>query len=946
MEINNPTSTRSATKEDQEDIKCAINKDINIIKIRKKMKTSNNIIHRFVILSTVVVLCSAMQIIAGTGTIITPAGTLDTRNPTNVPTNIVPANAELVNTLTPELESSAFVPSYSGKTHFASQWQLSRDAGFSGIVADSGETTSALTNYIVSEGALATTNRYFWHVRYKNDTGGWSPYSPATYFDTMPLACSFTADKTIGIDSLFCTFNATVQGTNTVNLYYRWDFNNDGIIDVEGVGESSPFKLYNSYGSYSVRLTVSNAIGEVVESLRRNYINVLEDVKSEFSAMPVSGPAALEVQFTDLSENHPQYWSWDFDNNGVIDSTNQNPEFTYMSTGQFTVALTVSNNFGAEGASFDTLIKTNYITVTSPPDLVADFYASPLTGLVSLSVQFYDASSNGAQYWFWDFDNDGVTDSTSQYPGHTYNAAGNYAVKLTVSNDIGQVNSKTRTAYIHVWNPLAADFIADKSQAKTGENIQFTDMSENHPSFFMWDFDNDGFVDSNVQNPVTNFGTPGWKTVTLSISNFYSSALVTKTNIIKITGMTPYHYVSLTGSNTPPFITWAAAATNAQDAINAAEVYDTVFITNGVYSSAGYFQDGTNVIILNKQIDVVGMGNVVIDGKGIMRCAHIISGMFSNIRFENGVASGSANAGRGGGVFCAGTGMLSRCILENNNANEGGGAIIKENAQLRSCLVASNNATVGGGLSFQSGGAVYNVTVADNEAAGSGGGIYCNNSGTLLNTIVYSNTAPVNANYYNAGSGMSYAYCCTTPDPGGTGNITDDPELELDYRISTSSPCRDAGTNLAWMSSAEDLSGGPRVFGNFPDMGAFEVVSGAFIRVSADVLNFGGVIIGSSTQLTLNVENVGTEVLNGFVSGTNDQFSIVSGSPYSIGVMSNENVVFSFMPNVVGSLEQTVTLSGGGGAEVELIGQGIPEPCLFIIYNLLIMIYYCRRKFK
>ncbi len=148
------------------------------------------------------------------------------------------------------------------------------------------------------------------------------------------------------------------------------------------------------------------------------------------------------------------------------------------------------------------------------------------------------------------------------------------------------------------------------------------------------------------------------------------------------------------------------------------------------------------------------------------------------------------------------------------------------------------------------------------------------------------------------------------------------------------------------MSSAEDLSGGPRVFGNFPDMGAFEVVSGAFIRVSADVLNFGGVIIGSSTQLTLNVENVGMEVLDGFVAGTNDQFSIVSGSPYSIGVMSNENVVFSFMPDVDGSHEQTVTLSGGGGAEVELIGQGIPEPCLFIIYNLLIMIYYCRRKFK
>ena len=907
------------------------------------MKTMNNFIHKFVIISAVLALCGAMQVIAGTGSIVTPDSTLDTRDPTNVPTNITPANAELVNTLTPELVTSAFVPSYSGKTHFASEWQLSSDAGFSGIIFDSGETTASLENYIVSEGVLATTNQYFWRVRYKNDTGGWSPYSAGTYFDTMPLACSFTADKTIGIDSLFCTFNATAYGTNTVNLYYRWDFDNNGTIDAEGIGESSPFNFYNSYGTYSVRLTVSNAIGEVAESLRRNYITVLGDVEAEFSATPVSGEAALEVQFTDISENAPQYWLWDFDNNGVTDSTNQHPEYTYMSTGQFTVALIVSNNFGAEGSSFDTIIKTNYITVTSPPDLVADFYADPLTGLVSLSVQFYDASSNSPQYWFWDFDNDGVTDSTSQYPGHTYNTIGEYTVKLIVSNDIGQVNSKTRTAYIHVWNALEADFIADKSQAATGEDIQFTDMSENHPSFYMWDFDNDGFVDSTVQNPVTNFGTPGWKTVTLSVSNLYSSASVTKTNIVKVSGLTPYHYVSLTGSNVPPFVTWETAATNAQEAIDAAEDFDTIYITNGVYSSDGYLQDGTNTIILDKQIDIVGMGKVVIDGKGAMRCAHIVSGTFSNITFENGAVSGSANAGRGGGVFCAGTGMLSRCVIENNSANEGGGAILKENGQFRSCLVANNNATVGGGISFQSGGAVYNITVAGNEAAGSGGGVYCNNSGTLLNTIVYSNTAPVNANYYNAGSGMSYTYCCITPDPGGDGNITGDPELELDYRISTDSPCRDAGTNLIWMASAEDLSGGPRVFGGVPDIGAYEIMTGAFIRVSADILNFGKVVIGNSTQMTLNVENIGTEVLDGLVSGTNDYFSIVSGSPYSISVMTNKNVVFSFTPSAPVNYAQTVTLSGGGGAEIELIGQGIPEPGLFIICYFGLWIIYSRR---
>jgi len=45
--------------------------------------------------------------------------------------------------------------------------------------------------------------------------------------------------------------------------------------------------------------------------------------------------------------------------------------------------------------------------------------------------------------------------------------------------------------------------------------------------------------------------------------------------------------------------------------------------------------------------------------------------------------------------------------------------------------------------------------------------------GTLQNCIAYFNAAPSNRNYYLS----SLQYSCTTPDPGGAGNITNDPSI-------------------------------------------------------------------------------------------------------------------------------------------------------------------------
>jgi PKD repeat protein len=63
------------------------------------------------------------------------------------------------------------------------------------------------------------------------------------------------------------------------------------------------------------------------------------------------------VNFTDLSTGTVTSWEWDFNGDGTIDSTEQNPSSYYSSNGLYTVTLTIS---GPNGCS-DTEAKQVYI---------------------------------------------------------------------------------------------------------------------------------------------------------------------------------------------------------------------------------------------------------------------------------------------------------------------------------------------------------------------------------------------------------------------------------------------------------------------------------------------------------------------------------------------------------------------------------------------------------
>ncbi|WP_011308637.1 PKD domain-containing protein [Methanosarcina barkeri] len=357
-------------------------------------------------------------------------------------------------------------------------------------------------------------------------------------YKPIPVA-AFNADITNGFAPL--TVNFTDQSTGTPTSWI-WDFG-----DGNNATEQNPVHTYTSAGNYTVNLTVSNAEGSDSE-VKTEYIIVSEPLPgapvANFTANRTSGKASLDVQFTDASIGNISSYSWDFNNDGTVDSTEQNPVYTYAVAGIYTVNLTVFNEDGS-----DSEVKTGYIKVSSQSSAkpVAAFSASPTSGKTPLKVKFTDTSTGSPTSWFWNF-GDG-SKSFHQNPIHKYSKAGTYTVNLTVKNAKGK-NTVTKTQYIKVITKPVANFTSSVTSGKTPLKVKFTDTSTGTPAKWRWDF-GDG-AKSFQQNPIHKYSKAGIYTVNLTVKNAKGKNTVTKTEYIKVISKPVANFTSsVTSGKTP-----------------------------------------------------------------------------------------------------------------------------------------------------------------------------------------------------------------------------------------------------------------------------------------------------------------------------------------------------------------------------------------------------------
>lgn len=321
------------------------------------------------------------------------------------------------------------------------------------------------------------------------------------------------------------------------------------------------------------------------------------------------------------------------------------------------------------------------------------------------------------------------------------------------------------------------------------------------------------------------------------------------------------HFVSLAGGHVPPFTNWFDAATNIQAAVDVASVGETVWVTNGVYTTGGRVMAGdlTNRVVLDKAISLRSVNGAMMttirgawdflttNGPGAVRCVWMTNGAsiegFTITGGATRITFNSDALGSGGGVFATSqSATVSRCVIATNAASYAGGgcyfAYVTESKILGNKSIGTGNGATGrgGGASAS---AVFRCLIAGNEATSTGGGILtaspfvanCTivmnrapraNSGggiqgvAMTNCIVYFNsqaTAGADANL------SSFAtFSCSPRLISGPGNITNDPALVDGIHLSFTSPCRSTGTNMV---AGSDIDG--ESWSNPPAMGCDEV---------------------------------------------------------------------------------------------------------------------------
>ncbi|MEP7263466.1 MAG: PKD domain-containing protein [Bacteroidota bacterium] len=474
----------------------------------------------------------------------------------------------------------------------ATSWSWNFGDGNSSTQEDPAHTFSAPGNYNIT---LTVTTQ--------SGCNGTVTYPGLIVVDNLP-APSFTVVQDTGCSPFNVQFNNTTTGGST----YSWNF---GIVGGTST-QTNPSFIYANAFTYNVGLTAYSPNGCSNTTTYNNYITVY-DPSATFTGSPLTGCPGVTVNFaTSASQAGIVTWLWSF-GDGTY-SNLQNPSHSYSATGNYTVWLIVTNQFGCK----DTVYKANYVRIYPSPIP----YVLPDTLRICQNVQqTFPDPTLGSNSWNWNFGNGGT--STAQNPQYNYGTPGIYTVTLTAGMAGGCTQTFNPYAIVQVIPYSPQPIVANYINRCKPYRINFSTTTTNIVNY-NWNF-GDG-TSSPFASPTHDFLLPGTYTVSLivtigsgCIDVISTTVTVGHINPIQFSGYnnckgTPVQYIV---QNSAQFTSWiwkfgdnttSTLATVNHNYTNAGS-YNVSLITTDSYGCIDTFTLAQPVVIFDPRANFTIAGN-------------------------------------------------------------------------------------------------------------------------------------------------------------------------------------------------------------------------------------------------------------------------------------------------------------------------------------------------
>lgn len=256
------------------------------------------------------------------------------------------------------------------------------------------------------------------------------------------------ANPTAGPIPLTVTFISNAIYTAGAITRWRWDYQGDGVFDVDEIGAQNHTFTFTKTGVYKAVLEVTNDKGEVATgTVTITATNRLPTATARVT--PSNGPQPLTVTLTGTGTSPDGTivtYEWDRLGNGTFDfssTTTGTTTFTYPEAGTYRAVFRVTDSFG-QTATASVSVTTVRVGPPGSPTAKITSPSGPRTGNTPLALSFFGtgtaASGRTITKFEWDFDGDGTFDSsatTSASASFTYNSPGTFTVFFRVTDSAG-----------------------------------------------------------------------------------------------------------------------------------------------------------------------------------------------------------------------------------------------------------------------------------------------------------------------------------------------------------------------------------------------------------------------------------------------------------------------------------------------------------------------------